>query len=77
MFEKELTYFIENQNDLVKKHEGKVLAIKGEKVVGVYNTPLDAYLKIEENHELGEVMIQPCQEGVKAYTVSIATIGLY
>ncbi len=77
MFEKELTYFIENQKELVKKHEGKVLAIKGEEVVGVYKTPLDAYLNLEKNSELGEVMIQPCHAGAQAYTVSIATIGLH
>jgi len=68
MFEKELAYFIENQKDLVKKHEGKVLAIKGEEIVGVYNTPLDAYLNIEEKRELGKVMLQPCQKGASAYT---------
>ncbi len=77
MFEKELDYFIKNQKELVKKHEGKVLAIKGEEVVGVYKSPLDAYIHIEENHELGEVMIQPCQAGAQAYTVSIATTGLH
>ncbi len=76
MFEKELTYFIEHQKDLVKKHEGKVLAIKGEEIVGVYNTPLDAYLKTQENHELGKVMLQPCQQGASAYTATISTIGI-
>lgn len=76
MFEKELTYFIENQNELVRKHEGKILAIKGEEIVGVYNTPLDAYLKTQENNQIGEVMIQPCQQGASAYTATISTIGI-
>lgn len=76
MFENELNYFIKNQTELVKKYEGKVLAIKGEEVVGVYNTPLDAYLTSEKNHQLGKIMIQPCQAGVSAYTATIATVDL-
>jgi len=76
MFEKELDYFIKNQNELVEKHEGKVLAIKGEEIVGVYDTPLDAYLKIEGNHELGKIMIQPCERGASAYTATISTVGI-
>jgi hypothetical protein len=76
MFETELNYFIEHQSELVKKHKGKVLAIKGEQVVGVFDTPLDAYLKIEENHELGKIMIQPCENGVGAYTATVSTLGI-
>lgn len=76
MFEKELTYFIEHQKELVQKHEGKTLAIKGESIVGVYDSPLDAYLKLEENHELGKVMLQPCQKGASAYTATISIIGI-
>lgn len=76
MFEKELKYFIKHQKELVRKHEGKVLTIKGDKVVGVFDSPLDAYLDLERNHELGKVMIQPCEAGQSAYTVSLANTGL-
>ena len=76
MFEKELAYFIKEQSRLVKKHEGKTLALKNEAVVGVYDTPLDAYLTVKENGQLGSVMLQVCSKGPSAYTASVATLGI-
>lgn len=76
MFEKELAYFIKEQSRLVKKHKGKTLALKNEAVVGVYETPLDAYLAVKENGQLGSVMLQVCSEGPSAYTTSVATLGI-
>jgi hypothetical protein len=72
MFEKELNYFIKNQDSLVKKHRGKVLTIQGEKVIDVSDTPLDAYLKAEREHQLGQVMLQMCEPGAGAYTATIS-----
>lgn len=77
MFEKELQYFIANQDRLVRKHRGKTLVLKDESVVGVYNSPLDAYLDAEKKYERGSYMIQPCVEGVDAYTVTITTHELF
>ena len=73
MFRTELDYFIANQNDLVKKHRGKVLVIKGNAVVGVYESPLEAYLSAQKKHKLGTFMIQPCRPGPSAYTVTISS----
>ena len=77
MFEKELQYFINNQDGLVKKHSGKTLVLKGESVVGVYDSPLDAYLDAEKKYGRGSYMIQPCVEGADAYTVTISTHELF
>lgn len=77
MFEKELNYFIENQNELVAKHGGKVLVIRDNEVVGTYDTPLDAFVDAKSKYEPGTFMIQPCIAGVDAYTVSIATYGIF
>lgn len=76
MFEREFAFFIKQQKNLVNKYRGKVLAIKGEKVVAVYDSPLDAYLKTDKNHELGKVMLQPCESGPSAYTATISTVGI-
>lgn len=77
MFEKELNYFIKNQNELVAKHSGKVLVIKDDEVVGTYNSPLEAFVDAKSKFEAGTFMIQPCSAGVEAYTVSIATYGIF
>ena len=47
MFDKELASFIANQDDLVAKHRGKVLVIRGERVEGAYESPLAAYAAAE------------------------------
>jgi hypothetical protein len=72
MFQNELEFFIANQEQLVKEHFGKVLVIKGHEIIGVYEHPLDAYLETQKEHKLGTFMIQPCQPGPEAYSVTIA-----
>ena len=76
MFEKELKYFISNQKKLVKKYQGKTLVIKGEAVIGVYSSPLEAYIEAQNEHELGTFMIQSCVPGPDAYTVTIASTNI-
>ena len=71
MFESELTYFITHQQELVSKYDGKALVIRGNEVVGVFDTPLEAYLEAQKHYEPGTFMIQPCAPGPEAYTVTI------
>ena len=76
MFTQEFNFFVANQTRLVQQYGGKVLAIKGEDIVGTFDSPAEAYEKIQEDKQLGKVMIQPCLPGKDAYTVSIASIGV-
>lgn len=71
MFDRELNFFVKNQERLVKEHLGKALAIKGEDILGVYDSPLEAYLEMQRRQQLGTVMIQVCTPGPEAYTVTI------
>ena len=71
MFEKELAFFIENQDDLVERLEGRVLVIRGNQVVSDFPTTLEAYLYARGEYEPGTFMIQPCEPGIEAYTVTI------
>ena len=76
MFKKELDYFISNQDKLVKKYFKKILVIKGEDIIGIYETPLEAYLETKKNHEIGTFLIQPCEKGPEAYTVTLSSHNL-
>lgn len=76
MFEKELQYFVNNQEKFVKKHQNKFLVIMDNKIIGVYNTPLEAYLETKKSYEPGTFMIQRCVPGPQAYTITISTQGL-
>lgn len=72
-FEEELNFFIEHQEELVRQFRGKVLVLVGPKVVGVHDTTLDAYLEAQKEYKLGTFMIQPCEPGPDAYTVTITS----
>lgn len=73
MFEKELQYFIDNQDDLVQQFSGKVLVLIGEEVVGVFPTALGAYLDAISKYKPGTFMIQKCEPGEGAYTVTLSS----
>lgn len=76
MFEKELEFFIANQDDLVRKFGGKTLVLKDAMVAGAYSSPLEAYLHASKEFEPGTFMIQRCEPGPEAYTVTIhGTLG--
>jgi len=68
MLEKEFNYFIDNQDKLVNLYNGKYLVIKGEAVVGVFNTEIEAYLDAVNKFGLGNFLIQKCTQGKEAYT---------
>ena len=68
MLEKEFKYYLDNQNELVEKYNGRVLVIVNEKVVGDYVDDKDAYIDSIEKYELGTFLIQKCTPGDEAYT---------
>jgi len=68
MLEKEFYYFIDNQDKLVHLYNGKYLVIKGDTVVGIFNTEIEAYLESVDKFGLGNFLIQKCVPGKEAYT---------
>ncbi len=71
MFDKELAFFVAYQDELVAKHRGKVLVIRGERIEGAYDSALAAYVSAGKQFPLGTFMLQPCEPGSGAYTVTI------
>lgn len=70
-FETEFRYFIEHQDELVEKYFGKILVLRGPRVEGVYNEPIDALVESQAKWPLGTFMIQRCIPGPEAYTVTL------
>jgi UDP-N-acetylglucosamine 2-epimerase len=68
MLEKEFQYYLDNQQELVKKYNGKVIVIIGNEVVGVYKNELDALKESQKEYEQGTFLIQKCTPGNEAYT---------
>jgi hypothetical protein len=70
MLEKEFKYYLDHQDELVKKYNGRILVIRGNEVVGDYATTEEAYFKSQEQYELGTFLIQKCSPGDKDYTLT-------
>lgn len=66
--QKQLEYFKSHQDELVRKYEGKFLVIKDQKVQGVYDTEIEAYIDAKKKFELGTFLIQQCLTGQESYT---------
>lgn len=67
ILDKDFKYFLDNQEELVKKHNGKYLVIKDEAIRGVYDSELEAYTEAKKQFELGTFLIQHCLPGTEGY----------
>ena len=65
---KEFQYYLDNQDELVKKYNHRFLVIKDCKVIGDYDTYEEALFETSKVHGLGTFLIQECTEGDSAYT---------
>jgi len=68
MLEKEFQYYLNHQDELVKKYENKFLVIKDQEVVGVYDNKQEAYDGATSKYELGTFLIQHCLPGTLSHT---------
>ena len=66
--EKEFKYYLEHQDELVKKYNGKFIVIKNREVIGVFDSELEAIEKTAEKYELGTFLVQKCEPGSESYT---------
>jgi hypothetical protein len=77
MLEKEFEYYLKNQADLVREHNGKYVVIKGEEVLAAYDSDEQAYFETIKSHEPGTFLIQFCEPGESAYTQSFHSRVLF
>jgi hypothetical protein len=68
MLDKEFQYYLDNQNILVEKYDGRYIVIVGEKVVGDYDGYPQALSNSLKNYEMGTFLVQKCSPGEKDYT---------
>lgn len=66
--EKDFQFYLDNQDDLVSKHNGKFVVIKDGAVIGVYNGEVEAVTATQKEHELGTFIVQKCEPGSEGYT---------
>jgi hypothetical protein len=66
--EKEFQYYLDNQAEFVKKYKGKFIVIKNSKVLGAFDTEIEAIEKTSKEHALGTFLVQKCEAGSENYT---------
>lgn len=66
--EKEFKYYLDNQDELVKKYNGKYIVIKNQKVIGSYTTEFGAIKKTSQKEKLGTFLVQKCEPGEDSYS---------
>ena len=64
----EFAWYLKNQDNLLKDYNGKVLAIKNEEIIGVFEDYGKAYFQISKEHKLGTFLLQKCSPGKDDYT---------
>ena len=66
----EFEYYRAHQNELVKKFAGKFVVIKGNAMLGSYNSQLEAIETTKKTHEMGTFLVQKCESGAESTTQS-------
>jgi hypothetical protein len=64
----EFQYYLDHQDELVKKYDGKYVAIKNGQVLGAYDDELSAVTETQKLHTLGTFLVQLVTKGNAAYS---------
>lgn len=70
MLDKEFKYYLEHQEELLPKYNGKYVMIVGNNVVGAFNTIGEAYYSGQDKYGEGNFLVQLCTPGNSAYTIT-------
>jgi hypothetical protein len=73
MLQEQFNWYIANQEELVKKYNGKVIVIKDKTVVGTYENEYEALVESEKQYQIGTFLIQKCSPGTEAYTQNFSS----
>ena len=65
---REFEYYRANQDEMVKKHNGKFVVIKDQKVLGAYDSAADAVNATTKSYDLGTFLVQKVEPGNQAFT---------
>jgi len=62
-------YYLDHQDELVEKFNGKYVVIANDCTIEAYVTEDDAYFQSEKKYGLGNFLLQLCTPGDSAYTL--------
>jgi hypothetical protein len=65
---REFKFYLAHQEEMVEQYDGRVIALKGGRVLGVYDSELAAVTELQKSHALGTFLVQRVTPGDSAYT---------
>jgi len=68
MLKQEFDYFLQHKDEFVKTYNGKFIVIKNQKLIGVYDTMIDAVQQTSKTEAMGTFLVQKCEPGDASYT---------
>jgi hypothetical protein len=68
MLDKEYKYFKKHEAEFLQKYQGRFILIKGEEVVGDFETEVQAYQEGVNKYGLGNFMLKQCVPGADRQT---------
>lgn len=64
----EFKYYVDHQKEMVEQYNGKVIVIKDQKIIGVFETEAQALSEAQKLHKLGTFLVQKVEPGTSGYT---------
>ncbi len=69
----DFNWFIDNYDQLFNEYGHKFLVIKDQKVLGSYNSPVEAINETSKTEQRGTFIVQECNGNESGYTNYIAS----
>jgi hypothetical protein len=69
--QRNLQWYIANQQELAAKYNGKILLIVDQTLIGAFDSMEEAYTTALKTYELGTFTLQPCSPGPDSYTLTL------
>ncbi len=69
----DFNYFIKHYQELYNKYGHKFIAIKNSKILGVFDTEIEAITDVSKEYPLGTFIVQECNGHESGYTNYISS----
>lgn len=66
-------FFLDNYNNFYKEYGHKFIAIKNKKILGIFDSEIEAIHKISRDYPIGSFIVQECNGNESGYTNYISS----
>lgn len=76
MLEKERTFFQQHREEWLSKFPGKFVLVKGEELIGAFNTPDDALIEGARRFGLDSFLVRRVEQAEEDVYIPALTLGI-